>query len=206
MKHGWEILCIAASCIGSEARRQSLFTPQPTRQSSTQLPPQARTGRLRPHSKRWRHRSFGGRQLSNYLDHGFRGSTSYPKSLWLKRTSIEARGNQSMRQTRMTTLFALQTYLPPLLRGTHPTSPSNEGPSPSIRIHQRPRRRTPPFFAADDQADALALPFGSPYLRKAEAACPQWQNSQEIGSAQSPQVRRMSLQRDDQDSLARQRV
>jgi hypothetical protein len=146
MKHGWEILHIAASCIGLEARRHSLFTPRPTRQSSTRLPPHARTGHLRSHLKQWRHRSFGGGQLSNYLDHGFRGSTSYPKSLWPKRTSIKARRNQSMRQARMTTLFALQTYLPPRLRGTHPTSPSNKGPSPSIRIHQRPRRRTPPFL------------------------------------------------------------
>ena len=34
---------------------------------------------------------------------------------------------------------------PPRLRTIHPTGPSDEGPSPSIQIHQRPRRRTPPF-------------------------------------------------------------
>ena len=145
MKHGWETLHIAASCTGLEARRQSPFTPRPTHQSSTRLPPQARTGRLRPHSRRWRHRSFGRRQLSNCEDHGFRGSKSSPKNSWPKKTSIEARGNQLTRRTRMTTLFALQIYLPPRLRRTHPTSPSNEGPSPLIRIHQRPRRRIPPF-------------------------------------------------------------
>ena len=92
MKHGWEILRIAASCIGLEARRQCPFTPRPTHQSSTRCPPQARTGRLRPHSKRWRHRSFGGRQLSNCHNHGFRGRrTSYPKNSLPKRTSIEVR-------------------------------------------------------------------------------------------------------------------
>jgi hypothetical protein len=32
----------------------------------------------------------------------------------------------------------------------------------------------------------VALPFKSPHLCKAEAACPQWQNYQEIGPAQSP--------------------
>jgi hypothetical protein len=51
IKHGWEILHIAASCIGLEARRRSLFTPPPTRQSSIWLPPQARTGSLWPHSR-----------------------------------------------------------------------------------------------------------------------------------------------------------
>jgi hypothetical protein len=34
---------------------------------------------------------------------------------------------------------------PPRLRRIHLTGPSDEGPSPLIRIHQRPRRRTPPF-------------------------------------------------------------
>ena len=34
---------------------------------------------------------------------------------------------------------------PPRLRRIHPTSPFAEVPSPSIRIHQRPWRRTPPF-------------------------------------------------------------
>jgi hypothetical protein len=145
MKLRLEILSIAASCIGMVARRQSPFTHRPTHQSSIQLPPQAHTGCLWPHSKRWRHLSFGGRQLSNCLDHGFQGSTSYPKNSWWKKTSIEARRNQLMRQTRMTTLFAPQTYLPPRLRRIHPASPSDEGPSPSIQIHQRPRRRTSPF-------------------------------------------------------------
>ncbi len=63
----------------------------------------------------------------------FRGSTSYPKNSWPKRTSsIKARRNQLTQQTRKTTLIAFQTYLPPQLRRTHPTSPSAEGPSPSI--------------------------------------------------------------------------
>jgi hypothetical protein len=70
---------------------------------------------------------------------------SSPKNSWPKKTSIEARGNQSTQRSRMMTLFALQTYLPPRLRRTHPTSPSDEGPSPSIRTHKRPRRRTSPF-------------------------------------------------------------
>jgi len=146
MKLGWEILCIAASYIGVVARRrQSPFMHRPTHQSSILLPPQARTGCLRPHSKQWRHPSFGGRQLFNFLDQGFRGSSSYPKSSWRKKTSIEMRRNQSTRRTRMTTLFSPQTYLPPQLRRIHLTGPSDEGPSPSIRIHQRPRRRTSPF-------------------------------------------------------------
>jgi hypothetical protein len=142
-KHGWEILRIAVSCIGLEARRWFLFTPRPTHQSSIRLPPQACTGCLRPHLKQWKPRSFGGRQLSSCLGNGSRGSSSYLKSSWPKRTSIEARRNQSTRWTRMTILFARQTYLPPLLRETPPTSPSNEGPSPSIRVRHRPRRRAP---------------------------------------------------------------
>ena len=145
MKLGWEIMRIPASYIGVVARRQSPFKHRPTHQSFIQLPPQAHTGCLRPHSKRWRHLSFGGRQLSNFLDQGFRGSPSYPKNSWRKKTSIEVRRQQSTRRKRMTTLFAPQTYLPPRLRRIHPMGPSDEGPSPSIRIHQRSRRRTSPF-------------------------------------------------------------
>jgi hypothetical protein len=52
----------------------------------------------------------------------------------------------------------------------------------------------------------MALPFGPPLLPKAEAACPQWQDTQEIVEAQAPQVRWMSIWCSDQANLARQRV
>jgi hypothetical protein len=54
--------------------------------------------------------------------------------------------------------------------------------------------------------NAMALPFRPPLFQKAEVACPQWQDTQEIIEAQAPQVRWMSILRDDQATLARQRV
>ena len=96
-----------------------------------------------------------------------------------------------------------------------PPPPVEEDPSDesirrgSLTFYPNPpeaKKEDSPLSAADDQAELMRWQFRSPHLRKAEAACPQWQNSQEIGPAQSPQVRRMSLWRDDQDSLARQRA
>jgi hypothetical protein len=52
----------------------------------------------------------------------------------------------------------------------------------------------------------MALPSGPPLLPKAEAACPQWQDIQEIVKAQAPQVRWLSIWCNDQVTLARQRV
>ncbi len=43
------------------------------------------------------------------------------------------------------------------------------------------------------QIDAMALPFEPPLFPKAEAACPQWQDPQEIVEAQAPQVRWLSI-------------
>jgi hypothetical protein len=55
-----------------------------------------------------------------------------PEEFVAKEDLHQGEKNQSTQQTRKTTLIAFQTYLPPQLRRTHPTSPSAEGPSPSI--------------------------------------------------------------------------
>jgi hypothetical protein len=52
----------------------------------------------------------------------------------------------------------------------------------------------------------MALPFGPPLFPKAEVACPQWQDTQEIVKAQAPQVRWLSIWRDDQAILVRQSI
>jgi hypothetical protein len=65
-----------------------------------------------------------------------------------------------------------------------------------------------PLAAADDQAELMQWHYRLGHLsfQKAEAACPQWQDTQEIVEAQAPQVRWLSIWRDDQVTLARQRV
>ncbi len=52
----------------------------------------------------------------------------------------------------------------------------------------------------------MALPFGPPLFPKAEAACPQWQDIQEVIKVQAPQVRWLSIWRYDQATLAQKRV
>ncbi len=52
----------------------------------------------------------------------------------------------------------------------------------------------------------MALPFGPPLLPKAEAACPQWQDTQEIVKALAPQVHWLSIWCNDQATLAQQRI
>jgi hypothetical protein len=52
----------------------------------------------------------------------------------------------------------------------------------------------------------MALPFGPPLLPKAEAACPQWQGTQEIVKIHAPQMHCMSIWHNDQATLVQQRV
>ena len=52
----------------------------------------------------------------------------------------------------------------------------------------------------------MALPVGTSTLSQTETAGSQWRDPQEIGEAHRPQMRWLSVRRNDQATLARQRV
>ncbi len=112
-----------------------------------------------------------------------------------------------MRSTKMMRQNARQTYLIQIRSQLPLTSLSSVDSSPLIHHHQLLQMWTLPLLPLMTKPNwCNALPFGTPLFPKTEAACPQWQDPQDIVKAQAPQVCLLSIWYDDQVTLAWQRV